>query len=511
VPDPSDPGPVETELLARHAAVPGDPDPSVGSAVLPQGLRGALDLEHVVAQAVGVVVAQQRCTPDEAFGLLQRASQRVNRELAELATLIVGQAIDRRAVPRSELVRHLLTDRTAIDPSGERPAEPTQVLQDLLQESHVMEPGQIEALAARAAQLLGAADAFAYLVDPHQRELVALSDRPGAPSRLAIEGSLAGRAFIAGRVFEQEEAGTRILWLPLLDGSERLGVLGVAASGDRLDQRLRTATAALASLTAELLVSKNQYTDVYRTAVRDRPMSLAAEIQWGLLPPLTLTTRRVAVSGVVEPAYDIGGDVFDYALNGDEVHLGIFDAVGHGLTAAWPAVLAISSVRRSRRLGLGLAASYAAADEVLRSGMPDGCFVTGHLAHLDLPTARLRWISSGHPPPLLVRNRRVVASLPSAPSLPLGLGGEVVGVAEASLEPGDRVIFFTDGVVEGRRRGEAAFGLDRFADVIQRESLAGTGPAETMRRLSHAVLDHYAHELTDDFTMLLVEYRGRVP
>lgn len=381
------------------------------------------------------------------------------------------------------------------------------MLEQVLAESHLMEPGDVPAVLTRAAYHLGVSDPEIYLVEPHQRELMPLLHGPEDDRQpLDIDTTLAGRAFLTGEVQDVDRESERQFWIPLIDGADRVGVFGV--QGTSVDDTLRQGLLSLAGVITELVLTQQSYTDVYDRAVRRKPMSLAAEIQWGLLPPLNCTTRRVAVSGALEPAYDIGGDAFDYALNGDMVHLAIFDAIGHGLDATWPASLAVASIRHSRRHDLDLAETYLAADEALRSRFEDTCFVTAQLAQLDLVTARLRWISAGHPAPLLVRDRQVVASLDCAPSLPFGLGGKVEMVAETTLEPGDRILFFTDGVVEGRPRGGEPFGEHRLADAIQRESLADNGSAETMRRLAHAVLDHHAHELADDFTMLLVEYRG---
>lgn len=390
--------------------------------------------------------------------------------------------------------------------SGDRFAASTDVLVSLLAESHLLEPADLPAAIEAACRALGARGAAVYLVDPHQRELVLLGT-PAVPasSVVPIDASVPGRCYVSGEVLDLRDGDPPVVWVPLVDGTDRLGVMGVwiASAAAPLPDLLP-----IASLTAELVVSKNQYTDLYRLACRRAPMTLAAEMMWRLIPPLTFSSRRFAVAGIVEPAYALGGDTFDYAVNADTLHVGIFDAVGHGLDAVWPAALAVLGARHARGRGLGLPERYAACDEAVRHQGDDGCFVTAQLAELELTTGRLNWVNAGHPPPLLIRERRVVGPLGCTPSLPLGLGGEVVQVAGVGLQPGDRVVLFTDGVVEGRPAGREPFGWERFSDVVARESLAGTEPPETMRRLAHAVLDHHAHELTDDFTIVMLEYRG---
>src|SRR3712207_7301059 len=103
------------------------------------------------------------------------------------------------------------------------------------------------------------------------------------------------------------------------------------------------------SLVAELVVVNDAYGDLFARLRRRKTLSLAAEMQWELLPPLTFGTDRVVITGGLEPAYDIGGDSFDYAVNGSTAELLILDSVGHGLPAAVLATVAINAYRHARR------------------------------------------------------------------------------------------------------------------------------------------------------------------
>ena len=122
-------------------------------------------------------------------------------------------------------------------------------------------------------------------------------------------------------------------------------------------------------------------------------------------------------------------------------------------------------------------------------------------------TGRLRWINAGHPRPLLVRGHRVVHALRAEPTLPLGLGGENPDVGSEQLEPGDRVLFFTDGVVEQLTSDGEQLGFDRLSDLVERESSGATGVAETTRRLTSVLLQDCPNGLRDDATLLLVEWK----
>jgi hypothetical protein len=383
------------------------------------------------------------------------------------------------------------------------------LLSHLLDASHDLAPDQIVAAVARAGRALDAEDVAIYLVDYHLTQLVPLPDGTNR-TPLEIDTTLAGRAFASIAIQEADTgAGRRRLWMPLLDGAERLGVLGLTLP--RVDDALRVWCTRLGTLVAELLMSKDQYTDSYSLARRRRPMSLAADKQLQQLPPLTYVTPQVVIAGLLEPAYEVAGDAFDYALNGNTAHLAVIDPVGHDLTASVLAAVTVGSYRHSRRDGLSLADTYAAVDQAIATQFGEERFVTGQLAQLDCLTGRLQWVNAGHPLPLLVRRAKVVDTLACHPIPPLGLGIGQPEIATAALEPGDRVLFYTDGVTEGRNLDGEPFGEARLADMVVRETLAGQPAAETMRRLAHAILAHQGTSPRDDATMVFLEWPGPPP
>ena len=390
-------------------------------------------------------------------------------------------------------------------------------LDAVLRGSHLMAPDSIAVLATQGAGHLGAETAVLWLVDYEQILLRPVLGPPGQPHEtLSVDGSVAGRAFRASELVETDAVGGRRLWVPLLDGVERLGVLelGIPGSGAPLDDDLRVAFTQLAHLLAELLVSNSAYTDHYEWFRRGAAMSLPAEMQHRLLPPLTFGTDRIVLSGLLAPAYDVGGDAFDYALNGRIAHVAVFDAVGHGLQASLLANLAVSCYRNSRRAGLDLGHTAAAIDGALDEMFGGERFVTALLGQLDIDTGLFRWINAGHPAAMLLRDAQVVKELEGEPSLPLGINGlsgtgTGVGafpVSSESLQPGDRLLLLTDGVDEARTEDGAFFGRTRLAEFAAREAASGLATPEVMRRLQHAVLRHQVGKLQDDATTLFVEW-----
>jgi len=385
------------------------------------------------------------------------------------------------------------------------PSISERVLGSILDRSSLTAPDDVPDLVTEHARMLGALEVTLYRVDYEQVSLIPLGGKGiGEREPLTIDATLAGRAFRFVQVLEQEVDDCRRVWIPLVDGTERVGVMELII--DEIDEALLAAFRQLAGVAADLILSKSQYGDSMELARRRKPMSLAAEIHWHLLPPLTFGTERVVISGVLEPAYEVGGDAFDYAVNGDITHLAVFDAMGHGLEASLLVAVAVGAYRSARRRRLDLESAYAEMDEAVHHQFGTERFVTGMFGELNLSNGRLHWVNAGHPPPLLVRRGRVVKSLECSPSLPLGLGGSVVEITEESLERGDRVLFYTDGVVEARSTEGEFFGQRRLADMLGRESASAQPAPETMRRLSLAVMEHQEGALQDDATMLLVEW-----
>lgn len=389
------------------------------------------------------------------------------------------------------------------------PADVERALGSLLEAGHTLAPDEVAPTVARHMAMIGMDDVVFYLVDLDQRRLVRLGRAEStAEEYLGIDDTPAGQAFRTQEaVCEPAPAGAGVrLWVPLIDGADRLGVLATTVA--EADDLTRSRAMHMASVTAGLVVSKSSYGDNLVLTRRLRDMDLAAELRWSMLPPLTYTNDRVAVAGMLEPAYEIAGDAFDYAVNGDLAHLAIIDAMGHGLEASRMANLAVGSYRHSRRRGLDLEETFSAMDSVVADQFGTEKFVTGQLVRLDLSTGVLTWVNAGHPRPLLCHNGRAANDLHCESSLPLGMGYVPAEVAEVSLESGDAVLFLTDGVVEARSPGGEFFGRDRLAQMWLETSAGGEPPAEILRRLCHGVLDHQQGRLQDDATLLMLVWTG---
>jgi hypothetical protein len=393
-------------------------------------------------------------------------------------------------------------------------------LRSLLRSSHLAGPDDLPALVEQAAAHLGADRALLYLADYDQVELVPLNPAGGgqvghrAHARLTIDGTLGGRAFstVVQQVVRDDSALR--LWTPVLDGAERLGVLRLdLPAGRSADDELRASCWDIATLLAEMVMTRTLYGDAVEQARRRSSMTLPAELQWRLLPPLTFVTPRVALAGILAPTAEVAGDSFDYALNGRRLHVTILDAMGHGLEATLLAAVAIAALRNARRAGLDLSAAVHATDRAVATQFGSEKFVTAVVGELDVDTGWWSWITCGHHPALLVRGGHVVKMLSPDPDPPLGIAmfPTAPTVSRERLQPGDRLLLYTDGVIEARDASGRQFGVDRLVELVTRQASSGRPTPETLRRLNAAILAHQHGVLQDDATTVLVEWLSDAP
>jgi hypothetical protein len=411
----------------------------------------------------------------------------------------------------------------------------------LLRQSHLMRPDDVPGALAEAARPLGVAAAQVYLADLQRRHLAPLpAGQDQDAHALPIDSTLAGSAYQTvsiqwsaapspGPSTGAGAAGeTYQVWVPLIDGTERLGVLclTVADVSEAMLDRYRT----LATLVGIMIMAKSSYSDTYARVQRTRQMALQAELVWAFLAPRTFATDRVLVAATLEPAYEAGGDAFDYSLHGDHLHVSIFDALGHDLSAGILASVGLASCRSTRRSGGSLTEIAAGADDAISGFFGGERFVTALLCDLDLASGQFTWIPCGHPPPLLISGR-TITELARTPRPPLGLTGHhdrkpaephdnkaagpqddatASSLYAETLQPGDRLLLYTDGVTEGRAADGTPFGLERLVGFI-RDSAALLPAPETMRRLNHEILDYQGSRLRDDATAVLIEWQPADP
>jgi sigma-B regulation protein RsbU (phosphoserine phosphatase) len=388
---------------------------------------------------------------------------------------------------------------------------PMEAVRRLLDLRHRGRAEDLPAVLSGAASLLDAETAAVLLIDYGQLTLFPLrGTASGVAEPHGVENSAAGTAFMTAEPAWLDEGNGGRLWLPMLHGAERLGVLELRLK-QFPDDEWRRDLEVIAALVAELIVSRRFYGDAVEHTRRRLPMQLAAEIIWNQLPPLTFAVDGTVVTAVLEPCYDVGGDAFDYAANGDVLHVGLFDTVGHGISASALTTLTLNTYRNARRSGLSLGDTCRSIDKWIRAQYP-GSFVTALLAELDTATGVYRRISAGHPAELFLRGDQALPSLPAPTALPLGLGNMIdrpPRIVEQQLEQGDTLVLFTDGITEARDASGMLFGPERLSEFMLSALRRGFSAPETMRRLILAILSYEDGELRDDATAAMLRWGVR--
>ncbi|WP_409331808.1 PP2C family protein-serine/threonine phosphatase [Trujillonella humicola] len=375
----------------------------------------------------------------------------------------------------------------------------------------------VDAVAAALAELVDAREVSLLLADFSGRAIVRLTTAardlaPDAGSRAAGE-ERAETIPLPGSRYErvlrtQDHDVERVgdLWrvvVPVTDRGDAIGLVELLLPAEPVPAVLaevRTAAHAL----GYVVIAARRHTDLFEWGQRTTPFSLAAEIQRRLLPAsYTCEAGQFTLAGWLEPAGEVGGDTFDYTLDRRSLHLSISDAVGHQVPAALLATLLVGALRNGRRRGHDLAAQAAEAGRALAAEAAPGQFVTGQLLRIDLETATATAVNAGHPFPLRLRDGRVT-EVPLAIDAPFGVSPEVpYRVQSFPLEPGDRLVFLTDGMLE---RNAATLDVSRALAAS-----ADLHPREVVHELGAAVLAATGGNLRDDATMLCLDWYGGPP
>ncbi|MGC4810027.1 PP2C family protein-serine/threonine phosphatase [Micromonospora sp. DT228] len=292
-------------------------------------------------------------------------------------------------------------------------------------------------------------------------------------------------------------------WFPVTMRGERRGVLRMAPVPD--DRVVLAELADIATALAHEVTAVSAGTDVYRAARRSQRLTLAAEMQWDLLPGRSRIRPSFSLAGQLEPAYAVRGDSFDWSDDGQRLWLSTVNGNGEGVAASLLTSLATHALRNARRAGLSLADQAALADRALYDLYRGEQHLSALLMELDLRSGMMTVVDAGSPRLVLLRDGEVTEQ-PLEAQFPLGMFEETdYQEQKFPMERGDRVFVVSDGVVEATgqhmRYGETA--LDRF--------LRRTGPMEPLDAVRSLIGDlraFVAGDLVDDAVVVCLDWTG---
>ncbi|HEY2946901.1 MAG TPA: SpoIIE family protein phosphatase [Micromonosporaceae bacterium] len=230
---------------------------------------------------------------------------------------------------------------------------------------------------------------------------------------------------------------------------------------------------------------------------------LASVAQQAVLRPLGPRVGTLAVAGryiSATAAADIGGDLYEALDTPYGVRMIIGDVRGKGLDAVRLASIVLGSYRHVAYERADLRAIVADLDRAVARSVGDEDFVTAAL--VEERGGTLTIVNCGHPAPLLLRRGEVIPLDPPSTAPPLGFM-PVVRPRVERLEPGDRLLLYTDGLGEARRDGEF------FPTAERAWRLLGHGTVgDGLASLETALVEWVQGQLDDDIALVLMEYAG---
>ncbi|MGW6023836.1 PP2C family protein-serine/threonine phosphatase [Streptomyces sp. NPDC055099] len=348
------------------------------------------------------------------------------------------------------------------------------------------------------------------LADYGLTTLQMVEEVPFTTEPVPIHDSPQGRAFGAQepRVESKGGEGAATIHLPVTVRGDRMGVLTVTIPESRFElAHLPEIQRVCEALGHEILVAERD-TDLYLLARRAVRLTLAAEMQWQLLPGRSVSRPEFQLGAHLEPAYAIFGDNFDWSVSSQHLTLTVTNGMGQGMEAALLTNLVVSSLRNARRAGLDLAGQASLADQAVYAQYRGELHASVLLLRFDLATGEVEVVDAGSPRMWRYRDR-TVEPVDFDAQLPLGMFEETAYVAERlRLEPGDRILVSSDGVYESVSKAGERYGERALARSLSAHRLlpAAQVPQAVLRDLAEY---RGALPLEDDALVVCLDWFGR--
>ena len=371
-----------------------------------------------------------------------------------------------------------------------------------------------DAVGAVLAEMLGAEDVRFLIADYSGDALIRLGHQAGrrfgsyrasqeTAERVSLQDTPQGAVLATQQLQVEKSAEGVWVFAPVTSRGEAVGVLELRLA-DAPDDATLADVALAAHALAYIVIANRRYTDLFEWGQRSVPLSLAAEIQHRLLPgSYTCEGGQFTLAAWLEPAGEVGGDTFDFSLDRDALHFSMTDAMGHTVNSSLLATLLVGAVRNGRRAGAGIVEQAERADAALIQHAGRSQFVTGQIVRVDLEAQTAEIVNAGHPPPLRLRDG-IVQEVPLEADPPFGAVAETTfRLQTLELQPGDRLMFLTDGVLE-----RLAATVDIRANMA---ASADDHPREAVQQLIRAAVKASGGKLQDDATALCFDWHGGQP
>ncbi|MBQ0876842.1 MULTISPECIES: PP2C family protein-serine/threonine phosphatase [Streptomyces] len=349
-----------------------------------------------------------------------------------------------------------------------------------------------------------------FMADYGLTVLQPVSVLPHTMEPVSVHNSPEGRAFGAQEPFVEDAPGGGSVraHLPVSVRGDRLGVLSVVLPGGDHVRGCLAELAEIAEVLGREVVVAERDTDLYLQARRKDRLTLAAEMQWQLLPGRSCTRPEYELGAQLEPAYAIFGDNFDWSATAEHLMLYVTNGMGEGIEASLLTNLAINALRNARRAGLPISDQAALADQAVYAQYRGECYLSMLMFDFELATGRA-WVVDAGSPQMLRLRAGSVERVELEAQLPLGMFEETDYVAqEFRVEPGDRLLFVSDGVYAVASPKGEAYGDAALARAIQATRLLPA--AEVPRAVLRELTGHRGRPVPDDDALVVcLDWLGR--
>ena len=242
----------------------------------------------------------------------------------------------------------------------------------------------------------------------------------------------------------------------------------------------------------------------------DKELEYAKQIQLSALPSNFPDTENYGIYAQMIAAKEVGGDFYDfYSLDDNTVLFLAADVSGKGIPAAMFMMTAKTIIKDLAERGLPVDEIFTMANDKLCENNESGMFVTAWMGKIDLTTGKLSFANAGHNPPVVVHSNGECEYLKSRTGFILaGMEGMIYRANEITLNRGDRIFLYTDGVTEATDNSEALYGEDRLLSYIDKNKNL---KAEELLSGLKEDIDLFAGDAPqfDDITMLIFDYKKK--
>ncbi|MBT2471820.1 serine/threonine-protein phosphatase [Streptomyces sp. ISL-66] len=333
---------------------------------------------------------------------------------------------------------------------------------------------------------------------------------PHTAEPVSVHNSAPGRAFGAQEAYIRTSSHppTVTAHLPVTVRGDRLGVLCVTLPEETGTPDVIRELQDVSEVLGHEIVVAERDTDLYLQARRADRLTLAAEMQWQLLPGRSCSRPEYDLGAQLEPAYAIYGDNFDWSTSADHLTLTVSNGMGEGIEAALLTNLAINALRNARRAGLSLEDQACLADQAIYGQHHGAVHLSVLLLRFNLSTGQVEVIDAGSPKIWRIRDG-VVEPIELEAQLPLGMFEETIYTPQhLQVLPGDRLLFVSDGVYNVASPQGERYIQNALARAATNTRLLP--PSQVPRAILQELTGHRGPSQSEDDAMVVcLDWHGR--